>query len=50
MTCPIGLPGIEGKAPEIIAAAVVAQLLQVALQCVPTGASANAVGASSAGL
>ncbi len=29
MTCPIGLPGIEGKAPEVIAAAVLAQLLQV---------------------
>ena len=29
MTCPIGVPGIEGKEPEVIAAAVVAQLLQV---------------------
>ena len=29
MTCPIGIPGIEGKEPEVIAAAVVAQLLQV---------------------
>ena len=29
MTCPIGMPGIEGKEPEVIAAAVVAQLLQV---------------------
>ncbi len=28
MTCPIGLPGIEGKEPEVIAAGVVAQLLQ----------------------
>ena len=27
MTCPIGLPGIEGKEPEVIAASVVAQLL-----------------------
>ena len=27
MTCPIGLPGIEGKEPEVIAAGVVAQLL-----------------------
>jgi len=27
MTCPIGLPGITGKEPEVIAAAVVAQLL-----------------------
>ncbi len=30
MTCPIGVPGIPGKEPEVIAAAVVAQLLQVA--------------------
>ena len=29
MTCPIGLPGIEGKEPEVIAAAVVAQLLSM---------------------
>lgn len=29
MTCPIGVPGIEGKEPEVIAASVVAQLLQV---------------------
>ena len=29
MTCPIGLPGIDGKEPEVIAVAVVAQLLQV---------------------
>ena len=29
MTGPIGLPGIDGKEPEVIAAAVVAQLLQV---------------------
>jgi xanthine dehydrogenase accessory factor len=28
MTCPIGLPGIAGKEPEVIAVAVVAQLLQ----------------------
>lgn len=27
ITCPIGLPGIAGKAPEVIAASVVAQLL-----------------------
>jgi xanthine dehydrogenase accessory factor len=30
LICPIGLPGIDGKEPEVIAAAVVAQLLQVA--------------------
>jgi xanthine dehydrogenase accessory factor len=29
MTCPIGVPGIEGKEPEVIALAVVAQLLQL---------------------
>jgi xanthine dehydrogenase accessory factor len=28
LTCPIGVPGVEGKEPEVIAAAVVAQLLQ----------------------
>jgi xanthine dehydrogenase accessory factor len=28
LTCPIGLAGIAGKAPEVIAAAVLAQLLQ----------------------
>ena len=30
MTCPIGVPGITGKEPEVIAASVVVQLLQVA--------------------
>ncbi len=29
MTCPIGVPGISGKEPEVIAIGVVAQLLQV---------------------
>lgn len=29
MTCPIGIPGISGKAPAVIAASVCAQLLQV---------------------
>jgi xanthine dehydrogenase accessory factor len=29
--CPIGLPGIKGKAPEVIAVAVAAQLLQADL-------------------
>lgn len=28
LTCPIGVPGIEGKEPEVIAVGVVAQLLQ----------------------
>jgi xanthine dehydrogenase accessory factor len=30
MTCPVGVPGIPGKEPEVIAVGVVAQLLQVA--------------------
>ena len=30
LTCPIGVPGIQGKQPELIAVAVVAQLLQQA--------------------
>ena len=29
VTCPIGVPGIAGKAPEVIAVAVAAQLLQL---------------------
>lgn len=29
MTCPIGLPGIRGKQPAVIAASVAAQLLQI---------------------
>ena len=29
MTCPIGVPGIAGKEPEVIAVAVAAQLLQL---------------------
>ena len=32
VTCPIGIPGIEGKEPAVIAVAVAAQLLQVPLQ------------------
>jgi len=28
LTCPIGVPGIRGKEPEVIAVAVLAQLLQ----------------------
>jgi xanthine dehydrogenase accessory factor len=28
VTCPIGIPGIAGKEPEVIAVAVAAQLLQ----------------------
>ena len=29
VTCPIGVPGITGKAPEVVAASTMAQLLQV---------------------
>jgi xanthine dehydrogenase accessory factor len=39
MTCPIGVPGIVGKEPEVIAAAVVAQLL--ALPWVPALIGSN---------
>jgi xanthine dehydrogenase accessory factor len=45
MTCPIGAPGIAGKEPEIIALAVVAQLLQ---QLRPTTAPPAARTASTA--
>lgn len=36
LTCPIGVPGIAGKEPEVIAVAVVAQLLQQAAQAAAT--------------
>jgi len=39
MTCPIGLPGIDGKEPEVIALAVVAQLLQTAGQAGSAGSA-----------
>ena len=42
MTCPIGVPGVEGHAPEVIAAAVVAQLLQVATRSGATPALRDA--------
>ncbi|WP_079420030.1 xanthine dehydrogenase accessory protein XdhC [Thiomonas intermedia] len=32
LVCPVGIPGIPGKAPEVIAASVAAQLLQIAGQ------------------
>ncbi|MDP4302978.1 xanthine dehydrogenase accessory protein XdhC [Leptothrix discophora] len=44
LTCPIGLPGITGKEPEVLAISVVAQLLQVA------GAAQDGAGAMKAGL
>lgn len=40
LTCPIGLPGIAGKQPELIAVAVVAQLLQISAPP-PAGAVLN---------
>jgi xanthine dehydrogenase accessory factor len=42
MVCPIGIPGIEGKEPAVIAVAVVAQLLMVweaAAQAAPQAAT-----------
>jgi xanthine dehydrogenase accessory factor len=43
MTCPIGVPGIEGKEPEIIAIAAVAQLLQLPVEAtLATAAPARA--------
>jgi xanthine dehydrogenase accessory factor len=46
ITCPIGVPGITGKEPEVIAVAVAAQLLQVAPPLAPTApASGQAAGA-----
>ncbi|QWT45925.1 xanthine dehydrogenase accessory protein XdhC [Azospira inquinata] len=50
LTCPIGIPGIGGKEPAVIAASVVAQILQVRDACrasarppesLPTDASAS---------
>lgn len=40
ITCPIGVPGIPGKEPEVIAVAVAAQLLQVPLHLPPPVAAA----------
>ncbi|WP_192893984.1 xanthine dehydrogenase accessory protein XdhC [Hydrogenovibrio thermophilus] len=40
MTCPIGLPQITGKSPEVIAASVTAQLLQVQSEHTQTAKSA----------
>lgn len=39
MTCPIGIAGIEGKEPEVIAASVVAQLLALPLSGVVSAPS-----------
>ena len=42
ITCPIGVPGIAGKEPEVIAVAVVAQLLQCRAGSGGEGAPGNA--------
>ena len=39
MTCPIGLPSIKGKTPGVIAASVVAQILQIQSQSLSTNDS-----------
>jgi xanthine dehydrogenase accessory factor len=41
MTCPIGLPGIIGKAPEIVALSVAAELMQVYSQCLNQSIAIN---------
>lgn len=48
LTCPIGVPGVEGKEPEVIAASVVAQLLVASSRAeVQTPASARSAATSS---
>ncbi len=48
LTCPIGVPGVEGKEPEVIAASVVAQLLQASSRAeAQTPASVRSVAGSS---
>jgi xanthine dehydrogenase accessory factor len=44
MTCPIGVPGVEGKEPGIIAISVVAQLLQLQLPAPSTIGAAPGAG------
>jgi len=46
LTCPIGLPGIDGKEPEVIALAVVAQLLALTSPGAPAAAAAIAAQAA----
>ena len=48
LTCPIGVPGVEGKEPEVIAASVVAQLLVASSRAeAQTPASARSAATSS---
>ncbi len=50
LTCPIGLPGITGKQPEVIAVAAVAQLLQAcAAAGIAMGATTCATGGGTGG-
>jgi xanthine dehydrogenase accessory factor len=42
MVCPIGVPGIKGKEPAVIAVAVVAQLLMVWEAAAQAGTSGTA--------
>ena len=42
MTCPIGVAGIAGKEPEVIAVAAVAELLRVASAVASIRTSADA--------
>jgi xanthine dehydrogenase accessory factor len=43
LTCPIGVLGVDGKEPAVIAVAVVAQLLQLAPLDAPCGSTAHAL-------
>ena len=47
MHCPIGMPGLAGKEPEVIAASVVAQLLQASSRADQVPASARSAATSS---
>ncbi|MGZ8259583.1 MAG: xanthine dehydrogenase accessory protein XdhC [Caldimonas sp.] len=49
LACPIGVAGIAGKAPAVIAAAVVAQLLQVAERAPPAGGASEMAAAPAGG-
>jgi xanthine dehydrogenase accessory factor len=42
MTCPMGVPGVAGKEPEVIAVAVAAQLLQLRAGAASTATAADA--------
>jgi xanthine dehydrogenase accessory factor len=46
MSCPIGMPGITGKEPEVIAASVVAQLLAVPVSSATTARPARTASAA----